>query len=110
MDAIKRCLAIFIKMEAEELRNQEGQFGLLIYDKPSMLKQVHGKIKDVDIDDNVAFKTTLGKLLVIKAKDVRSFEAKEMMPEVKEHNNKDVVWDGGILIYKEIGQEVKLKR
>lgn len=97
-------------MKTEELKEFVGKFGLLLYDVQSKLKQLHGKIKDVDDFDNVAFKTTVGKLIMIKSDTIQSFEPKEALPEVKEHRGRDVVWKGGELVYKDNKKDVNIKR
>lgn len=83
----------------EQLKMMEGKYGLLTWGVPADRKAFHGVIKIVE-DDCLYFKIKGIRSKVIKLYDVVNFEEKEMLPEVKDYAGKEVVHDGGILIFK----------
>jgi hypothetical protein len=101
-------------MDIKELKAAEGKYGLLVWDIPKLRKYVHGVIKYVDVEEGVMlFKIKSISVKKIHASSVVSFQEKEMLPEVVEYNNKDVVWNGGILCHPENlinRKEIDLKR
>ena len=99
-------------MKLKDLKPFENSYGLLIWGKSAEIKEYHGLIKNVD-EDIVLFKIKGMATQPIKIKEIKSFQPKDMLPEVVEYNNKKVIWDGGILCHPEDlrqRKEITLKR
>jgi hypothetical protein len=98
-------------MKLKELVQLEGKFGLITFGKTSELKQLHGKIKCIDDEkDEITFKSTMRKVFHLRARDIKSFEEKEPLPEITEVRGRKVLWAGGILVYEDNGKEYDSKR
>ena len=98
-------------MTIKDLKQYDGKFGLIKFGKTAELKQLHGTIKCIDDEKSeITFKSTMRKVFILRARDISSFEQKEMLPEITEVRGRKILWDGGILVYAVDNKEYDAKR
>lgn len=98
-------------MTIKDLKQYEDTFGLIIFGKTAELKQLHGTIKCIDDEKSeITFKSTMRKVFILRARDISSFEPKEMLPEITEVRGRKILWDNGVLIYSDNKIEYDSKR
>lgn len=89
-------------MTYEEIKQHENKYGLLEWAPSKDRKSFHGTIKIVDEESDMVFFKVKGMATQkIAIKSIVGFTEKEMLGEVTEHAKKAVIWDGGLLVYRE---------